>query len=223
MRLSLFATAAILLLQSPLAAVTIGQFQTFDDPNHQWVFGGGPGGVSTTPLTLELGGPGGPADPFLPIVSTGGTGPGSRLSAQNFGLWAGDYTGINGIRMDVRNFGTTDVSLRLLFVQFGAMGPVNAAVTTNAVEVLGGAGWQTVQFDISPAAMTAVIGSVSGALANTEEFRIFHSSGPTFEPGNIPAIAANVGLDNIAAVPEPSTAALLLCGLLFMVPRIRRG
>jgi hypothetical protein len=33
---------------------------------------------------------------------------------------------INQIRMDVRNFGATYLSLRLLFVDFGSMGPANA-------------------------------------------------------------------------------------------------
>src|SRR5688572_519283 len=127
MRTGLYALPALLLFQLPVAGVTIGQIQTFDDPNHHWVQGGGPSGSPATTLPLGLGGPGGAADPYLLIASAGSGGPGSRISAQNFDEWSGDYTGIGGIRMDVNNLSTaSDLFLRLLFVDFGAMGPQNA-------------------------------------------------------------------------------------------------
>ena len=100
MRFSLLATAAFVLLQSPLIAVTTGQIQTFDDPNHHWTFGGGFGGIPPTQFPLALGGPGGPTDPYLSLVSTGIHGPNSRLSAQNFVEWAGDYSAFDRILMD---------------------------------------------------------------------------------------------------------------------------
>ena len=216
MRVGLYATAVILLLQSPVGAVTIGQIQTFDDPNHHWMQGGGPGGVSPITLPLELGGPGGPSDPYLEVESTGTGGPGSHISAQNFVEWSGDYiaAGVNRIRMDVRNFSTAnDLFLRLLFVDFGAMGPANAAMTT-AVRVPSGSGWQSIEFDIAPSALLTQIGSATTALANTDEFRIVHNPGDLFIPTQNPPIAATLGVDNInAVVPEPSTTILLLSGL----------
>jgi hypothetical protein len=115
--------AAILLVfvfQVGADAATIGQIQTFDDP-HGWVIGLGPIVGVPTPVPVALGGPGGPADPYLSLVSTGGSGPGSRLSAQNFAEWSGDYltAGINELQMDARNFGPEDLSVRLLFLESG--------------------------------------------------------------------------------------------------------
>ena len=218
----------LFLLQAPLCAVTINQVQTFDDPNHNWIIGAGPGPGTPASVPLALGGPGGASDPYLSIVSTGGDGPRSRLTAQNFGQWAGDYTAerITHILMDVRNFGSTDLSLRLLFVAFGAMGPANVAFTTNAVFVPGSSDWQTVQFDVSPSALTATLGSATNALSNAGELRIFHNPSPSFAQRNLPAVIANLGVDNItaAAIPEPATWTLLIGGVLAMaVVRRSRG
>ena len=152
-------------------------------------------------------------------------GPGSRLGAQNFGLWAGDYLagGVNRIEMDTRNFGTTDVHLRLLFVEFGAMGPVNAAFT-NAVFLPAGSGWASIAFDISPDDLTAFIGTAAGALSNTNELRLFHNPAPFFAPAQNPALAANLGVDNItAAAPEPATWLLFGMAAAFGARRRRRG
>lgn len=154
-------------------------------------------------------------------MSLGGDGPGSRLSAQNFGEWSGDYlaAGVNVIGMDVNNFGTTDLFLRVMFVQFGPMGPMSAAFSTEPVYVPGGSGWQNVTFNVSPSALTAIPmlpGSVLDALSSADEFRLFHNPDPFFAPGFNPPIVANLGVDNITAslVPEPATGVLLVGGLL---------
>jgi hypothetical protein len=213
-----------------LGAVTLGQVQTFDTPDHHWVIGVGPGGGTETPVPTELGGPGGPADPYLSIVSTGGSGPQSRPSAQNFVEWAGDYlsAGVNVVQMDVNNLGSSDLFLRLLFVQFDAAGPVSAAFSSNAIFLPSGSGWQTVTFDVSPSALSVIPGlpieDPATTLANVTEFRIFHNPDPFFAPGQIPAIAATLGVDNItaAAIPEPATATLAGAGLLIAAVIARR-
>jgi hypothetical protein len=198
------------------AALILGQVQTFDDP-HGWVIGAGPAVGSPIPVPVADGGPAGAGDTYLSIVATGGDGPGSRLSAQNFGEWAGDYlaAGIDVIEMDVNNVGPDDVFLRLLFLgDFGLMGPQNAALTTNAVLVPAGSGWQRIAIAIGPADLTLLLGSISGALSNAEEVRIFHNPNPSFIPGMNPAVTARLGVDNItaaasAAAPEPATWMLL--------------
>ena len=223
---NLFSACLFLLLVATTSrvegSVILGQIETFDDP-HNWVIAAGPMIGVPVAVPTALGGPGGAADPFLSLVSTGGDGPGSRLTAQNFDEWSGDYlaAGVNRIGMDVRNFGASDVFLRLLFVEFGAMGPVGAALTTNPIVVPGGSDWNTIQFDISPAALTGLFGTGTGALSNAGELRIFHSVLPIFAPGQNAPIVANLGVDNItaaqAAVPEPATLMLfsgaVLCGL----------
>jgi hypothetical protein len=129
--------------------------------------------------------------------------------------------------MDVSNFGGTDLFLRLLFLELGMAGPVNGAFSSNAVFVPAGSGWQTVAFDVSAAALTPLLGSVSGALSNASELRIFHNPAPAFIPAGNPAIAANLGVDNItaAAIPEPGTWTLMAAGLvgLFVRSRCRCG
>jgi hypothetical protein len=219
--------AAILLVfgfQETAMAATIGQIQTFDDP-HGWVIGLGPVIGAPTPVPVALGGPSGPADPYLSLVSTGGSGPGSRLSAQNFAEWSGNYlaAGINELQMDVRNFGPDDLSLRLLFLEFGAFGPVNAAFTTAAIFLPGGSDWERVSFSIAPADLTALpgLGTAVGALSNVHELRIFHNPAPFFVPTLNPAVVATLGVDNITAVPEPATLMLLASAAAFGAHRRR--
>lgn len=216
MRIGLYAIAGVLLLRSTAAGVMIGQIQTFDNSDNPWTQGGGLGGAPATALPLALGGPGGPLDQYLLIESSGGSGPGSRITAQNFNLWAGDYiaAGIGRIRMDVNNFSSgNDLVLRLLFVDFVGPAPENVALT-DSVTVPAGSGWQSIEFDISPASLITVLGSPAAALASTDELRIVHNPGTTFIPGEIPAIAGTLGVDNLNAVPEPGSAVLLLSGLL---------
>jgi hypothetical protein len=151
------------------------------------------------------------------------------VSAQNFAEWTGDYpgAGIGVIRMDVNNFSSAnDLSLRLAFLEFAGQDPVNIAVSTNPVVVPANSGWRTIQFDISPSALTPLLGSATGALSNAGEFRIFHNPAPVLGPGMVPAITATVGIDNITAVPEPSTWSLALGGLLlarFAAGKLRRS
>jgi hypothetical protein len=205
------------------SAPILGTIQTFDDP-HGWVIGAGPVLGTPIPVPVALGGPGGPTDPYLQIVAIGGSGPGSRLSAQNFAEWSGNYIaeGVTALQMDVRNFGPDDVFLRLLFLELGAMGPVNIALT-DAIFLPGGSDWQRVAFSIAPADLTALLGSAAGALTNASELRIFHNPDPFFIPALNPAVVATVGVDNITAtVPEPAAWALLATAAAFVRMRRRR-
>ena len=207
--------------------------QTFDAP-HGWFFGGGAVGVPATPLPLQLGGPGGASDPFLLLTSTGGAGPQSRLSAINTTEFSGDYTaaGVSAISMDLRNFGTSDVFLRLLLLDFDEVTgvPINGALTAAPVFVQAGGAWQSGVFDVTAAGLTLLFpgGTAAGLLANVDELQLFHNPLPEFNPGlGIPAIAATVGVDNIrtgpvAVAPEPATLTLLLGGLAAIAARRRR-
>jgi hypothetical protein len=161
---------------------------------------------------MASGGPAGANDGFLLLTAVGGAAAGSRLSALNLAQWAGDYAtvGITAISMDLRNLGATDLSLRLLFADPQVGSATNIAFSTNAVFLPAGGGWTSVVFPVAAADLSASLGSVASALAGATELRIFH--GPQAEfPG--PAVVAQLGVDNIHAVPEPATAALLAAGL----------
>jgi hypothetical protein len=221
--------ASMFISAARVDAIPVG-IETFDAP-HDWVYGAGPVlGPTPTPVPVQLGGQAGAADPFLLLQATGGTGPGSRLSAQNLGDWAGDYAsaGITQIVADANNFGPSDLSLRVLLMQLGPMGPVHAALTS-AVSLAAATGWQNVAFDISPAGLIATPGSdVHALLQNVHEVRFFHNPDPFFIPGQNPAVLATLGLDNLqavggAAVPEPSALALLAAAWALRGVRRRRA
>jgi hypothetical protein len=202
-------------LQVPSArGVAVGQTDDFEDGTTQgWVVALlGLGVHPAPPENVSSGGPGGVDDNFLKLTSVGGAGAGSRLSVINLAQWGGDYlgSGVGGITMDVRNFGTTDLSLRLLLADPGvATPPGNIAISSNPILLPAGGEWTSVAFPIAIAGMTAVLGDVGTALQNATELRIFHGVVAT-APGE--ALDSILGVDNIRAVssvPDSSNVMLL--------------
>lgn len=168
-------------------------------------------------------------DRYLQVTSRGGQGPGSRLSVFNIGNeWAGDYTeaGITALSARVANFGDTDVALRLLLadpVEAGQI-PENVAVTTGAVNLPAGSDWTDAIFSITPENLTVVEGDVETLLAGVTELRLFHNPAPDFPapPIGPPPIVAQIGVDDVTAIPEPATVILLAVGAGELIRR-RRG
>ena len=118
--------------------------------------------------------------------------------------------------MDVNNFGPDDLVLRLLFVNFPAVGPPNDVAWTLApVAVAAGSGWSRVTFDLSAANLFAPFGTVAGALGDVNEFRIFHNTAPAFGGPMVGSEPVNAVLcvDNIQVAPEPATLVLLGVGI----------
>src|ERR1700693_2293610 len=62
-------------------------------------------------------GPAGATDRYLQYTSSGGGGSDSRLIIFNQSQWQGSYTnaGITGISLELKNFGSTTLSMRLAF------------------------------------------------------------------------------------------------------------
>ena len=202
-------------------AVAIGHTDTFQSGTTQnWVAGGGPllQNPPVPPHVLLSGGPAGASDPFLVLTSSGGAGPGSRLTAFNIlAQWADNYltNGVSAIEMDLRNLGPTVLTIRLEFEN--PFGGGDRAVTNFGMTLAPGSDWTHALFPVSLNELTPLSGTVADALANTTVLRILHASGPT-DPQ---PIAGVLGIDNIAAtgniaaVSEPATIWIALTALMF--------
>jgi len=218
----------VLAFAVPAYGATIGTLDTFSGGTTAgWFAGGGPFGQvpPVPPQVIASGGPAGAGDAYLQVTAGGGGGPGSRLSAMNATQWAGNYltAGIGSIEMDLINLGSTDLTIRLFFEDPIPGPPQNEAVSTQGVFLPAGGGWIHAIFDLN--ALTAVEGTVLGALSNTTILRIIHASGVS----EATPVAGVLGVDNILAVAgsiaidEPASGWLLAAALVaFALQRARR-
>ena len=203
---SLFLVTAAL----PAQALTVGQIDTFQDGTRD---GWGVGGAGTQPSNIANGGPSGAGDQYLQVTSTGGGGTDSKLVILNTSQWLGNYSGagITGIGMDLANFGTQPLSMRLAFFISRPIG----YSTTLAFSLPADSNWHHAFFPLSAASFTAVgspATSFDSLLTNfTGQLRILDSASPSVEGD---PVAAVLGVDNVQAVPEPSTLVLVGTALL---------
>lgn len=192
-------------------AVVLGATDTFEDGStNGWASGAA---NPSQPSNVATGGPAGAGDNFLLTLSNGGGSIGGKLVVIAGAQWTGDYNaaGVSALVMDLANLGAVDLSLRL--VLFGSGG--DTAISSSAVVVPAGSGWMHASFSLDPAQLT---GS-PGTLAAVSGLRLFHGSQAVFPGENV---AAQLGIDNVAAVPEPASTAMFAAGLLALAWRKRR-
>ncbi|MEO7453195.1 MAG: PEP-CTERM sorting domain-containing protein [Fimbriimonadales bacterium] len=212
---------ALLGLSQASTAVDWGQVDDFQDGTTQnWITnalgqGGGP-----PPVNIPNGGPSGSGDAYMQLTSLGGTGAGSKMVVLNGMQWSGDYTAasVTMLTMNVNNLGQNDLHLRILFEDPFMGPPNNIACSTVPVIVPAGSGWMSALFPVAVGDLTALLGNTSTVLSNNTVLRIYHGVATGY-PGQ--PIEAMLGVDNITAVPEPTTAALTGLGLTALIVRRR--
>jgi hypothetical protein len=227
-----FLLAAFLVASAwPIAtpAITLGQVDTFQDGTTQsWVDALGGATSPVPPTVVANAGPEGAGDFALLLRSTGSVaGAGGKLVVNNATpRWQGDYayTGVDGLMLDVRNVGTTDLNLRV-GVDGPAVGTTGGRWVSDAVFVPAASGWQTLTFSLLPGDLLPgdfAATSAATTLRDVAVLRILHAPVAGWS-GN--AVTAQLRVDNIEVLPEPGAGLALAGGGLLLRtlgPRRRR-
>jgi len=180
--------------------VQLNQWDNFENETLQGWKSGNPN--PNPPSNQPDGGPGGIGDNYLLVTSNGSAGAGGRLLVYNEVQWIGNYitAAVTVISMHVKNFGSTDLLLRLAFI-----GPGGNFWTLNAEPIPANSGWMVATFSIQPMDLTGGT-DVNATLSNAAQLRILHSvtGGYQADP-----ITAQLGIDNITAAPNPLPVELI--------------
>lgn len=196
-------------------AVVLGQLDDFESGG---VFNWGNGGPAPDPQNIADGGPLGSGDNFLRVTSGGG-GPAGKLTTFNRVQWASatggvdNYVaaGVTSIEMDLKNFGSTALTIRIAF-KTGTGQADPGYVSTTGFSLAVGSDWQHATFSLSDMnAANGSPGTLNSVLSNPAEMRILHSAAANTVHGD--NFVGTLGVDNIRAVPEPASAGLVSLGL----------
>jgi hypothetical protein len=221
MKIGLWGGVALACLSASTASASPTLNQVNDFQNGQvsgWTNGGG----AADPVNVNGGGPAGATDRFLRVTSTGGTGPGSHLvTLNNNSRWTGNFSTttdrIDAVTMDLKNFGTSPLSMRIAFEETGGAW----YATTTPFTLPADGAWHPARFNLDASSLTRVSGTtaLATALTRVTEFRILDSATPDYRGA---VVASSFGVDNIAAVPEPGALAATCLATSLLVRRRRR-
>jgi hypothetical protein len=201
--------AALVFTTTASALITPSSRDDFSATSEGWRIGA----VGVQPARVAEAGPDGQIG-FLSHFSDGGGSNGKWLMWSDESKWQGDYlaAGVTGINLRANvSSGSSPVSMRIAFNGPGGW------FYSSAQSV--GSGWASYSFDLTQAGFTFASGSGSGVFLDTfsgvTRFEIMSGTGaPAYRPaGNILAPGNSVNtilVDDISAVPEPSTYVLLL-------------
>lgn len=198
---------AVALVSRAAVAVTVGSTDTFTGSLDSWQ----KGQVNPTYLSVVAnGGPSGAGDSYMQSVADGG-GSFGRLTVFNQSQWDSNYVtdGVTSIRMDLLNSGTVPLQIRLGLRNSGGSG----YISTTPFSLGTGGGWQTADFPVTEAAFTTVgtPAGFSSFLSSGFALRILHATSTADLNGT--TVVSTLGVDNVTAVPEPSTLGLVAVGI----------
>jgi len=202
-----FFAAFIAATSHTASAVTIGDVDTFSSGLAGWQ----KGQVNPTFLSVvNSGGPAGAGDAYMQSVADE-SGSFGRLTVFNEAQWNSNFlaSGVTAIRMDLLNSGTVPLQVRIALRNSVGAGFISSSPFPLDV----GGGWQSFEFPVTQAALTSVgsPGSYASFLESGFALRILHATSTANLNGN--PVVSTLGIDNITAVPEPSTYAMVLAGL----------
>lgn len=205
------ALAATCAAFSASAQIVSGQLDDFQDGTVMGWTGG------TGPTNVPDGGPMGAGDRFMRLTSAGASGPGSRLGAFNAAQWSGDYAsaGVTAVSVDLRNPSDKDLEVRA--VLFSTEGARWTSTTSFALPAM--TDWTRATFSLLESDLTLALGSTPYAtlMSDVQMLMFRHDGGAPDATGE--PIEAEMGVDNIEAVPEPVSFAALAVGLGALVRR----
>lgn len=191
------------------ALITTSSLDDFSTSTGGWKIGN----AGIQPTRIAAAGPDSQIG-YLSHLSDGGSANGKWLMWSDDGKWQGDYfsAGVTGISLWANvSAGSSPVSMRIAFDGPGGWFASSAQIV--------GAGWNNYAFTLAAANFTYIsgsggTGSFSNTLAGVTRFEILAGGGSVSYRGNGDIVQAGTSvntvlIDNIGAVPEPSTYALL--------------
>lgn len=190
--------------------ITSGQIDDFQDgATEAWTDGSGGSNVAN----ISSDGPAGLNDHYLQ-VSSGSFGGAARMLTFNTSQWLGNYVaaGVSGVRMDLKNFGSSAIPIHIAIREGNGTSGTPGYASSIAFSLPADGQWHQALFSLDAASLTAINSPQPLAvdLLNVADFRLLSSTVPS-TIGD--AINARIGVDNITAVPEPPTIAILGMGM----------
>jgi len=190
------------------AQITLDQSDTFEaSTTDNWANGGS---LGSPPLVVAAGGPVGSSDHFLEITSDG-SGAGGKLTAFNHTQWTGDYNtaGVTEIDMDLKGLsspGNETLSIRIS-MKSGTLSTSPGYVSSTPFSLPIDGQWHHATFSLADLTPVGSPPPLSSLLDNAPELRIIQAAAANTVHGD--NIAAQIGVDNITAVPEPHSTAVV--------------
>ena len=206
----------------PIAAfgINAGQVDNFQDGSlANWTSGGGGAGQ----VNVATGGPSGANDRFIQIAS-GATPLAPRLLMFNDTQWIGNYlaAGVTQVAIDLLNSGAAALPIRIAIREGTGGSTTPGYSSTNPFNLPSDGAWHHAVFLLDAADLTAVNSPqpLATDLASVKDFRVLSAAAPS-TIGDM--LTAQIGIDNITAVPEPASALLMLSAVsVLCATRIRR-